>query len=191
MFPGCYKDIVFLVDVSSVVLVQERLNIIRTLFEVVQQLDIGIYENLVGLYGYDTKIHKQFELLKYTDKTDLLRHLQRTDLLNNLNSLRSDLDGAVEFLVDHALTMNDGDRPNFSDAVIIIGDSETAGTTQVTLAHRLALERASHDVIVVSIGSGSGTDQLATDNSHMLHVPSSSAMDTVLVPQLVDLIKAC
>ena len=180
-----------MVDVSSIVLVQERLDIVRTLFEVIQNLEIGVDDNLVALYGYDTEVHEIFDLQSYLTKTSVLHHIQSSGLLSSLDTKRTDTDAAVQFLVDSALTSQHGDRVNFADAVVIFGDSVTAHNTHVTVSNRLTLEQISRDVIVVSVGSGSTNDNLATDRNHILHVPSSSSFDTVLVPKLLELLKQC
>ena len=75
-----------MVDVSSIVLVQERLDIVRTLFEVIQNLEIGVDDNLVALYGYDTEVHEIFDLQSYLTKTSVLHHIQSSGLLSSLDT---------------------------------------------------------------------------------------------------------
>lgn len=188
----CPKDILILVDESSRALRQDTTEIVQTLSSVIQQLDIGPNANLVGLYGYDTSIHTKFHLDQYTDKGSLLMHLQRDNVFSRFHLPRKDDAQAVEFLVDYAMNSKQGDRPDFPDAVVIIGDPTTASITQVSVADRIQLNAKSHDVIVVSLGSTSSKeDLLATDRNHMIHIPDTSSLDQVLIPKLLELLNQC
>lgn len=191
-FSGCPKDIVFLVDESSRVLKQDQTLIVNAMVNVIRQLSIGSSANMIGLYGYDTSIHTKFPLDKYQDKTDLLQAVQNANLFSRFHLQRTDTAEAIAFLVDHALTTQQGDRPAYPDAVVIIGDPITASISSVSFGDRLALAGKSQDVIVVSVGSsGDDTEQLASDKNHMIHVPTISAFDTVLTPKLVELLLKC
>lgn len=89
-------------------------------------------------------------------------------------------------------------RASFPDAVVIIGDYNTASNVHIGTLDRLHLQRASQDVIVVSVSGRSGTgasgslpvDKLATDKNHILHI--SDMYDTQsFVDKIVPLLLQC
>lgn len=181
-----------MVDESSRVLRADTLEIVQAISDVIKQMDIGMNANLVSLYGYDTSVHTKFALDKYTDKTTLLNELQSSNLFNRFHLPRTDTAEAIAFLVDHALTAQQGDRPDFPDAVVIIADPSTASISNIAFRDRLQLAGLSHDVIVVSLGSNKDeAQQVATDNTHVIHVPATSYFQTVFVPKVLQLLQQC
>ena len=179
-------------DESSRALRTDVYELTQALTSVAKQLDIGMDANLLSLYGYDTSIRTKFTLNQYTDKSSLVTALQTLPLFNRFHTGRTDTAEAISFLVDQAMAPQQGDRPNYPDAVIIVGDHATTSTTKIAITDRLALSAKSQDVIVVSIGSlGAETEQLATDNKHLIHVLSDGAFATQLAPALVQLLEQC
>lgn len=174
----CYKDIVFLVDQSSNLERMDHIAIVETVEEVVQRLEIGTDKNLVAYYGYDQVVHSHIELQDHQDKQSLLLDLERQKHHHPHASRYSDTPDAINFLVHHILTTREGDRSNFPDAVVLIGDQTTAQNFHLTFSQREELIQASKDVIVLSNGytSASGfapsgsIDVLATDQNHIIHV---------------------
>lgn len=100
----------FLVDESSRVLAGEHHAVKDAILEVVKQLDIGMTENLVALYGYDTRVHTKLTLQQETDKAQLLAAIQSQSLTDGIRFFRADTAEAVKFLVDTALKQQSGDR---------------------------------------------------------------------------------
>lgn len=180
----CPKDIVFLVDESSKVQHRESHATMNSIINVVSQLDIGPTSNLVGLYGYDSRIRDHIELNKYTTKHALLSALKQISLNGNYG--RGDTPDAIHFLVDHALEPSAGDRPSYPDVVVIIGDAMTTANTHIRFSDKQDLIRDSQDIIIVTLGgtslSSPPLDNLATDSHHVLHLSSTDGLAEKLLP---------
>lgn len=171
----------------------EQSAVIQTIMNVVNKLDIGLTNNLVGLYGYGDDIDQKFDLNQYTDLQSLMAALQSQQFRNNDRS--SDIHDAIHGLTRHVLKPGSGDRTNFPDAVVLISDSLISGRVHNDLKDQVDLQRVSHDVIIVSVGpklniNGHNLEGFATDNNHILHV-SDMYTATDLVDSIVALLKKC
>jgi hypothetical protein len=172
------------------------------IINVTKQLDIGSTKNLVALYGYDTRVSERIGLRDHSDKASLLADLQAEKNVSHATTTgHSNTSEAIDYLVSHIIQSRYGDRSNYPDAIVIIGDWSTSQNLHLALRERNELQQASKDVIIVSIGSrwgwpsGSGSmnnlDALATDNQHVLHVTDLQNQDAILVNTLVSLLKQC
>lgn len=177
-------------DETSKVLQSEHTAVLRTISKIAQRLDIGSTENLVALYGYDSRhTLKKFDLRQYSDKIQLLVALQSQSLTSSPehHHHHANTEEAIRYLVDHILKPQAGDRPGYPDAVVFIGDHETSSHLHLDLHKRQELQRASQDVIFVSVGSQhadhhghSGESVIATDNNHILHVRDLNTITSVV-----------
>lgn len=191
---GCDKDIVFLVDETSAVVSTQQQAVIQTIMDVVKKLDIGVQNNLVGLYGYGDNLDPKFDLQQNTDKLSLLTALQSQQF--RTKDRTSDIHDAIHGLTHHALQPGSGDRSNYPDAVVLISDSAVSGRVHNLLRDRSDLQKASHDVIIVSVGTrfqslnGHNLETFATDQNHIIHV-NDMYTSTNLVDSIVALLKKC
>ncbi|XP_045207119.2 uncharacterized protein LOC123559409 [Mercenaria mercenaria] len=191
---GCAKDIVFLVDETSNVARTQQAAVIKTIMDVVKRLNIGETDNLVALYGYADDLEEKFSLHQNTDQTSLLAALQSHNL--NTHDRHSDPHDAIKALTRHVLQPGAGDRTTYPDAVVLISDSFLAHNVQLGLHDSADLQRASQDVILVSVGTQlnflglNNLDGLATDKNHILHV-SDMYTPTDLVDSIVALLQKC
>lgn len=196
-FTGCPRDVIFLVDGGSDVVMTQHSSVLNTILAVTHRLDIGMTDNLVALYTYDQTTHEKIRLQQYTDKSDMVSALQYQNLHGKIRG--SDTHDAIQFLIDHVMTTKTGDRPSYPDAVVIITDSRHAQRVHLSVSEQRDLHRASDDVILVSVGRRytgslfgvtSGETEIATDRNHILHVPDLNAILN-LVNSIVALINKC
>ena len=191
---GCPKDIYFLIDGRSQVVANEKSYLTTALLAIAKRLDIGMTENLVAVYTYDQTLHEKIGLQQSTDEAGLISNLQYLTL--DSQGYRHDTDAAIHDLVNQVLTPKAGDRQNFPDAVVLITDARIAGRVHLSISEQRELQKASHDVIVLSVGSQSsffgsnGENTIATDSTHVIHVDNLYHLIN-LVDSISALLKKC
>ena len=152
---------------------------LQLVHDIASQIQIGPYDNLISLSTFDRSVHKQWNLDDYTTKDDLLHKL-----INVHEGVRygphGDLNSAVQYLVDHVMDDDHGDRDAFPNDVIIITDANSVFSSDTL---KRSLQHKSHDVIIISVGTSASTSgtvaDLATDSAHVIHVPSYANLSQI------------
>ena len=152
---------------------------LQLVHDIVAQLTIGPYDNLVSLATFDRSVHKQWDLEDHYNKAELLKAISNIHQRIQFTSHR-DIDDALSYLLRHMMDDDTGDRKTYPDDVIIITDAASSFHSALL---KQQLQRKSRDVIVISVGhttSTSGTvSNLATDAAHKIHVSSYADLPSV------------
>lgn len=188
---GCSRDIAFMIDTSIRVSSfwsghgthpsgSSLKSSLQLVHDIVSQLNIGPYDNLVSLSTFDRSVHNQWDLDDHMNKNDLLHAISNVHQRVQFSSHGGDVNDAIQHLTTHVMDDHHGDRSAFPDDVILITDAGSAFHNTL-LKH--SLQRKSHDIIVISVGrstSTSGTaSDLATDAAHKIHVNSYAELSTI------------
>lgn len=152
---------------------------LQLVHDVVSQLHIGPYDNLVSLSTFDRSVNKQWDLKDHLSKNELLQAISNVHGRVHFTA-HGDIEEALKFLFKHIMDQHNGDRPQFPDDVIIITD--TASSFHNPLLKQ-QLQSMSRDVIVISVGqattSSGQTSDLATDDAHQLSVSSYGNLPSI------------
>ena len=152
---------------------------LQLVHDIVSQLTIGPYDNLVSLATFARSVNTHWDLEDHYSKAELLKAIASVHEKVQI-SHHGDIEDALSYLLKHMMDDDNGDRARYPDDVIIITDSSSAFHN--TLLKSL-LQRKSRDVIVISVGSSSSgsysSSQLATDSAHKIQVSSYANLPSI------------
>ena len=149
---------------------------LQLVHDIVSQLTIGPYDNLVSLATFGRSVHSQWDLDDHYSKADLLKAITNVHQRVQFTS-HGDLEDALNYLIKHVMESNHGDRKAYPDDVIIITDSSSSFHNSLLISQ---LQRKSRDVILISVGSQAGSvSQIATDSTHKIHVNSYTDLPSI------------
>ena len=150
---------------------------LQLMHDIVSQLAIGPYDNLVSLATFDHSVHGQWDLDDHYSKADLLRAIANVNQKIQPAS-HGDLKDALNYLIKHVMESHHGDRKAYPDDVIIITDSSSSFHDSLPTSQ---LQSKSGDVILISVGSypSGSASQIATDSAHNIHVNSYADLPSI------------
>ncbi|KAL4223789.1 hypothetical protein ACF0H5_017255 [Mactra antiquata] len=174
---GKEADVVFIVDMSSSIWVEDFKRQKRFLSDVVSHFDVNKGKTRVAMIMFSDNAKVQFYLDQYdniNDITDAISVVKSAGGITNTHM-------ALELMMNDVLTKEHGARPNVAHICIIITD----GRSRVPDATIEAAERVhASGVYVFSVGVGNMTDstelrQMASDNEFAFEVNGYKALKKI------------
>ncbi|XP_063160042.1 collagen alpha-6(VI) chain-like [Candoia aspera] len=155
--PVCRKvtvaDIVFLVDSSSSIGLENFQKVKNFLYTLISSLHIGQNQVRIGLAQYSDDIFKEFQLNEYSLKNDILEQIEKLTFRKGSTYTGA----ALDFIKERYFTVSAGSRiqENIPQVLILLTDGESNDDVKVP-AHKLKDEGIL--VYVVGIGIQNATE---------------------------------
>ena len=151
IFSACTQakaDIVFILDSSGSMSKTEFGQIKRFVTDFLSDADIDSGSVRVGVNVFSEKSHIKFHLNEYTSKTDLLTAVE------NIKYIRGGTNTADAFKRTRTemFTLNNGDRPNVDNIVILLTDGKSTRNTKRTIPEAQITRDAGIHVFAVAVG---------------------------------------
>ncbi|KAM6450855.1 collagen alpha-4(VI) chain-like [Liasis olivaceus] len=188
--PACRKatvaDIVFLVDSSSSIGVENFQKVKNFLYTLISSLHVGHNQVRIGLAQYSDEIFGEFQLNQYSSKNDILEQIEKLTFRMG----RTYTGAALDFIKEEYFTAFAGSRiqENIPQVLILLTDGESNDEVKVP-AHKLKDEGIL--VYVVGIGIQNTTELMNIasqpfnkflfniDNFDILQELTSNLLDTM------------
>ncbi|XP_074844398.1 collagen alpha-6(VI) chain [Carettochelys insculpta] len=135
-------DIMFLVDSSGSIGEENFLKMKKFMIEVVNKSDIGVDQVQVGVVQFSGKNKEEFQLNRYTSKSDIFSAIEKMPLLADITLTGS----ALKFVSDY-FTPPKGARPGVRKFLILITDGEAMDEVKDP-----AIDLRKQGVIIYSVG---------------------------------------
>ncbi|KAJ8314221.1 hypothetical protein KUTeg_008782 [Tegillarca granosa] len=146
-------DIMMLLDSSGSVgsaNFQKQLKFVQS---VANSFDIGQGDVHMGVVTFSTAPHPQFKLIDYQTKNSLINAISKIPY----QSGSTHTDSAIDYLLKHSFTSQNGDRSDAPNIAVIITDGQS-NNRQATIKEANMLHN--RGITTVAIGIGSGINRL-------------------------------
>ncbi|XP_039192174.1 collagen alpha-4(VI) chain-like isoform X2 [Crotalus tigris] len=163
IFPVCRKatvaDIVFLVDSSSSIDLENFQKVKSFLYNLISNLFVGHDQIRIGLAQYSDEIFSEFHLNQYPSKNDILEHIENLTLRKGSTYTGA----ALDFIKEEYFTESAGSRiqENIPQVLVLLTDGESHDEVKVP-ARKLKNERIL--IYVVGIGIQNTTELMNIAN---------------------------
>ncbi|XP_015669852.1 collagen alpha-6(VI) chain-like [Protobothrops mucrosquamatus] len=163
IFPVCRKatvaDIVFLVDSSSSIDLENFQKVKSFLYNIISSLFVGHDQIRIGLAQYSDEIFSEFHLNQYPSKNDILEHIDNLTLQKGSTYTGA----ALDFIKEEYFIESAGSRiqENIPQVLVLLTDGESHDEVKVP-AHKLKNEGIL--IYVVGIGIQNTTELMNIAN---------------------------